>query len=176
MVQDIKKMDQILTNRSVDYDFDTSTITKDYVKNNGQLNTNRAFVKAILCMFASRNPVSFKDNSTIEISNAWIKNANSNNYHHIFPRKYLERKNLFTDSQINNVVNITMLDSEVNQEIKDKAPSVYFKKYTENERLSKTLNGHLISLINWGIENNDYNIFMDRRADKIARELKKKMK
>ena len=33
-----------------------------------------------------------------------------------------------------------MLDSEVNQEIKDKAPSLYFKKYNESQQTSGSLN------------------------------------
>jgi hypothetical protein len=121
LAQDIRRIDTILVDGSPDYDWAVD-ISPGFILQNGWFNTGRSFVKAILCLYAYRTPKSFKDNSFVNIRNNWLKQSNSKNYHHFFPKAYLS-KTAEDDSRINNVVNITIVDDYLNKrDIGAKAP------------------------------------------------------
>ena len=113
LAQDIRRIDAILDDNLADYDWGID-ISPDFILENGWFNTGRSFVKAILCLFAHKTPKSFKDNSLVNISNSWLKQSNSKNYHHFFPRAYLVKQKE-EDWRINNVVNITIVDDYLNK-------------------------------------------------------------
>lgn len=48
--------------------------------------------------------------------------------HHIFPKAYLESKGGWTQTEINNAVNKTLISSKTNREIRSKCPSLYLPK------------------------------------------------
>ena len=75
--------------------------------------TGEAFCKAILCLFAYFQPKSFHNNSMVNINNSWLKQANSRNYHHFFPKSYLNKLG-YQDWQANTIVNITIVDDYLN--------------------------------------------------------------
>ena len=54
-------------------------------------------------------PESFVDGSIVNISNIWLKQANSKNYHHFFTKKFLRDKKIDL-KHANNVFNITIVD------------------------------------------------------------------
>ena len=144
---------------------------------NRPFSTGDSFCKAILTLYAYHVPRSFSDNSLVKIDNSWLKVAFSKNYHHFFPKNYLKR-NGFTEYEANSIVNITIVDDYLNKRaIGAKAPSNYmntFKK--DNDDLVKTMKTHLIDdLDDFGIWNDDYKAFLDKRGKKILRELKKRL-
>ena len=108
LAQDVRRIDAILEDRSPDYDWGID-VSPTFIVENGWFNTGRSFVKAILCLFAHRAPRSFKDNSKVNVSNNWLKQSNSKNYHHFFPKSFLGKRGE-EDWRINNVVNITIVD------------------------------------------------------------------
>src|SRR5207302_1001769 len=107
--QDIRRIEMILKNERPEYDAGVDT-SPEFIRNNGSFNAGRSFVKAILCVFAFHEPKSFADDSVVRISNDWLKQANSKNYHHFFPKAYLRRKGNYEDWIINNIANITIVD------------------------------------------------------------------
>ena len=144
---------------------------------NGWFNAGRSFTKAVLCLYAYQIPKSFNDNSLVNISNYWLKQANSKNYHHFFPRSYLGEQGV-DENRINNIVNITIVDDYLNKrEIRAKPPSVYMKTFsTGNPDLSQTMKTHLVTDIDeFGIWSDDYDLFLDRRASVISRELQRRI-
>ena len=84
VAQDIGKIDQILKSKLPTYDWAVDVSPK-FIEDNGYFSTSRSFVKAILCVLAHREPKSFVDNSIVRLDNAFLKQANSKNYHHFFP-------------------------------------------------------------------------------------------
>jgi len=106
----------------------------------------------------------------------WLKQANSKNYHHFFPRAYLAKKHI-EDWRVNHIANITIVDDFLNKrEIRDKAPATYMGKFAkDNPNLSKTMRTHLIRLDSFGIEENDYEKFVDRRCKLMSKELEKRI-
>jgi hypothetical protein len=172
---DVRRVDAILKNRPPKYDYPVDT-RKEFILKNGWFSVGRSFIKAILCLLAARRPRSFIDNAEVYISNDWLKQANSRNYHHFFPKAYMRRQR-GDDSVANHIGNITLVDDYLNKrEIGDRKPSDYMRKFRRsNPNLGTTMRTHLIDLDNSGIWDNDYDRFLDRRCAAIARELSKKV-
>jgi hypothetical protein len=176
LAQDIKRIDRILKGKMPDYDWGID-ISPDFLIENGWFNAGRGSIKAILCLYAYQQPKSFSDDALVNISNYWLKQANSKNYHHFFPRAFLAKKKE-EEWRINNIVNITIVDDYLNKrEIGAKAPSVYMKTFKKsNANLAKSMRSHLIGdLDDFGITGNDFDKFLGARAAAISAELKKRI-
>ena len=149
-------------------------ISTSFLDQKGEFSTGSAISKGILCILSSKAPLSFKDGSKVKISNDWLLQSNSKNYHHFFPKKYMQNKQHRTD-KVNHIANITILDSETNQDIKDKAPSCYIKKYINNPQFKRIMESHFISdnIDKFGISTDDYDKFFAERLKLYNKELKK---
>jgi len=179
--QDLKYMDQIVKGRLPKYSADYSVdYSPQFIRDNGSFSVGRSYVKAILCLLAFQEPKSFEDGHKVTIGNDWLRQANSRNYHHFFPRAYL-RKKQWPESAINHVLNITILDRRLNSDISDKAPSIYMKKFVgktpeSTRNFARNMKSHLINnLDNFGIWQDDYEKFLKMRAKLISGELKKRI-
>jgi hypothetical protein len=113
LAQDIKRIDRILADELPSYDWSIDTSEK-FIKDNGWFSAARSYIKAILCVYAYHQPKSFNDNSIVNISNYWLKQANSKNYHHFFPKSYLKGKK-YDSFYINHILNITIVDDFLNK-------------------------------------------------------------
>ena len=175
VAQDIRRVDQILAGKQPTYDYPVE-VSAEFVEQNGWFSTGRSYVKAILCLLAYHEPKSFIDNSIVHISNDWLKRANSRNYHHFFPRAYLAKQN-YGDGDINHIANITIVDDFLNKrEIRDKRPSVYMGAFQKkNSQLAKAMQTHLIDVDKFGIWDDDYDLFIQKRCQAIAKELQKRV-
>ena len=176
LAQDIKKIDLILENKKPSYDQGVD-IRPDSIIQNGWFSAGRSYIKALLCILAYKRPLSFNDNSIVNINNNWLKQANSKNYHHFFPRAYLKKQGE-DEFYINHILNITIVDDFLNKrEIKANPPAQYMKKYKNiNLSLEKTMWTHLIGdLDEFGIFDNDYDKFFEMRAIAFSNELEKRL-
>ncbi len=175
LAQDLKQVDRILKQEQPDYEYAVDVST-DFLIKNGAFITTRSFIKAILCVLASKKPQSFKDNSDVFISNDWLKRANSRNYHHFFPKAFLKKRGV-SDTEANHIGNITLVDEYLNKgEIKDKQPSVYMTKFKhENPDLEAAMTTHLIGPDKFGIWEDNYKLFLEQRCELLSKELKKKI-
>ncbi len=176
LAQDIKRIERILEGQRPNYDWGID-ISPEYIIRNGSFSAGRSYIKAILCIYAYKEPKSFNDNSIVNISNYWLKQANSKNYHHFFPRHYMKRKG-YDEDKANNIVNITIVDDFLNKrEIKTQAPSMYMKKFEEfNANLVETMKTHLIlDLEKFGIWADNYDMFIKERAKVVSDELKNRL-
>ncbi len=176
LAQDIGRIDTILDGKAPEYETGVNTSPKFLIEN-GWFNASRSFVKAILCILAYERPLSFRNNGIVNISNYWLKQANSKNYHHFFPRSYLRRLGI-GDEKANNVINITIVDDYLNKrEIGSKPPSVYMKTFANaNPSLASAMATHLINdLEGFGILSDNFDTFIERRAEAISQELRKRI-
>ena len=140
-----------------------------------RFNTGNTITKSILCLFASKNPLRFDNNSQINLQNDWLKIASSKNYHHFFPKSYLKKRGV-AKAKYDVITNITLVDDYLNKaEIKAKAPSVYMKKFEQlNSGLAKTMSTHIIKdLKDFGVWKDDYDKFIEKRGNLIFSELMK---
>lgn len=176
LAQDIKRIDLILEGKSPDYDWAVN-VSPEFLSDNGWFNAGRSFVKAILCLYAYQGPKSFNDNALVNIQNNWLKQSNSKNYHHFFPRAYLGKKGV-EEARINNVLNITIVDDYLNKrKIRARAPSDYMAEFkAENGSLAGAAASHLISdLDTFGVWNDDYDSFLRKRAEAVSAELRSRV-
>lgn len=178
LAQDIDKMDLILKNKQPKYEWSVD-VSPEFIATNGYFATSRSLIKAILCLFAMQKPKSFDNNLDVNIDNSWLKIASSKNYHHFFPKSYMEKNHPELEFwKYNHIANITIVDDYLNKSrIKAKAPSVYMRTFRdENESLSSTMESHLIdNLDEFGIWDNDYEKFFDKRVARISEELGKRI-
>lgn len=179
LAQDIKRIDTILSGELPRYDWPVN-ISSDFIEDNGWFSASRSYIKAILSIYAYLQPKSFNDNSIVNITNYTLKIATSKNYHHFFPKAYLQKKIDWDekDFYINHILNITIVDDFLNKrEIGAKAPSVYMKKFSkQNKEIDETMKTHLINdLDSFGIWGDDYEKFFNQRAKALSKEMKKRI-
>lgn len=175
LAQDVKRIDQIISGNLPKYDW-TVNISPEYILENGGFNAGRSYVKAILCIYAYHQPKSFNDNSIVNISNYWLKQANSKNYHHFFPRAFMKGKK--EEKYVNHILNITIVDDFLNKnKIRAKPPSKYMKEFKDiNPNLQETMKTHLImDFDKFGIWNDNYNEFIWERAKIVSKELEQRI-
>ncbi|MFA0181323.1 DUF262 domain-containing protein [Vibrio cyclitrophicus] len=175
LAQDVKRIDQILNDEQPNYDWSIDT-SAQFIQDNGWFNAGRSYIKALLCIMAYQEPKSFIDGSIVHISNDWLKRANSRNYHHYFPRAFLRKQGL-GDDHSNHIGNITIVDDFLNKrKIGAQAPSVYMSKFAEqNPELAVHMDTHLIELQDWGIWEDNYNVFLTQRCEILSKEIKKRL-
>lgn len=174
--QDISKIDTILNDKLPNYEWEVNT-TPDFIINNGYFSAARSFIKTILCIYAYHQPKSFVDNSIVNISNYWLKQANSKNYHHFFPKASSACKNKDWNL-INNILNITIVDDFLNKRsIKAKNPSDYMQKFIAvNLSINDTMQTHLIGDFDeFGILTDEFEKFIYSRATLLSCELNKRI-
>ncbi len=175
LAKDIEKIDMIINDKLPKYEW-SITIDKEYIENNGYFSTGKAFIKAVLCLYAKHKPKSFDNNLDVIMDNSWLKIASSKNYHHYFPKSWLKKN--FKDWDfffINHIVNITIVDDFLNkQTIKTKSPGIYMKKFNkQNADLKNTMKSHLIDIAKDGVWENDYDKFFHKRLNRISIALNK---
>lgn len=176
LAQDIHRIEKILKGELPSYDWPIDT-SAEFIKENGWFSAGRSYIKAILCIYSYFQPESFSNGSLVNISNNWLKQANSKNYHHFFPRAYMKKAK--TDRlDGNHILNITIVDDFLNKrKIGAKAPSIYMEEFRKNNpKLSKTMRTHLIDdLGSFGIWEDDYEKFFNARAKLISREIEERI-
>lgn len=176
IAQDIKRVDMILDDKLPEYNYSPySKMTPEGIEQNGVFSVGRSYIKAILCILAEQQPKSFADNSIVRISNDWLKQANSRNYHHFFPKSYLKKKGV-ESTKINHIANITIVDEYLNKRIiGPKSPSQYIKMFNRNTMLVETMKSHLIDIDTFGVFIDDYETFFTQRINAISKALKNKI-
>ena len=165
--KDLERMRIILEGRKPQYDNHELDISANDLKWR-PFSVGNAFSKAIVCLLSEREPRRFSTNGKVDLKNDWLKIANSVNYHHFFPRAFLKQKGY--EDYANSIMNIVLVDDHLNKRvIRDKPPSQYVTEFeSENRKLAKTLKTHFIRLKGWGLFEDDYEMFVSKRAEAIA--------
>jgi hypothetical protein len=176
VTKDLKKVDHFINGQPAKYDWPVD-VSPGFIENNGYFNAGRSFIKALLCQLASHAPQSFDSGNPVRLKNDWLKRVNSKNYHHFFPRAYMNKLKDSEDFYVNHIANITFVDDYLNKQvIQAKAPSLYlklFKKENHDVDLGKVLKTHLINLERDAVLEDDFDTFFDHRVKALSRELKK---
>lgn len=79
--------------------------------------------KTFVLMLANKGPKSFISGANVRLGDV-LKTVNRNEFHHIFPKKFLERNGV-DKKKINCLANFCFLNNADNQKIKDKDPKIY---------------------------------------------------
>lgn len=175
LAEDINKMDTIATGTMPNYNSLELTIDPKAIETTW-FSAGNSYCKAILCLLAYQQPKSFDTNGLVILDNSNLKIASSRNYHHFFPKAYIEEH--YKEAEANLIANITLIDGYSNKHrIGKKAPSDYLTKFNaDNPEIEETLKSHLIrDMESYGLTTNDYPKFVARRAAVIAAALNVKL-
>ena len=180
VTQDIKCMDDILSGNTPEYDMPPVDISTATLGNRGYFSSGSAFIKGMLCILAYHEPKSFADNAIVKIANDWLKQANSKNYHHFFPRAYMRKVHPeIEDWRVNHIANITIVDDFLNKRsIRDRAPSNYMAEFKKKnpDHIEEAMETHLISLADdAGVFTDDYEAFFQHRLERFSKELQDRL-
>jgi len=175
--QDLKRIDMVLEGQPAKYEkAEEIKLTVDDLRHYW-FSTGDAFCKAILCIYVYHQPKSFDSNNLVQLDNSWLKIRSSKNYHHFFPKAFLKKKGV-EEWKANSILNITIIDDYLNKrEIKTRPPSQYLKKFKpNNEHFLETMKTHLIDdLADFGVWNDDYDRFLDKRSHRLLEEINKRL-
>ena len=171
LAQDIKRIDTILKKKRPDYGDIKVDLDSPQSLIDTSFSAGNSYCKAILCLLARKRPKDFENGSDVILDNSWLKVANSKNYHHFFPKAYLKNKKIPNE---NSLVNITFVSDNLNKRtIRSKPPSSYIGTFKKNNlKIDKALKSHFINLKGFGIEEDDYETFLKKRARRMFRKLK----
>jgi hypothetical protein len=128
--------------------------------------TGNSLCKAILCLLAHAHPRNFNNDGVVLLDNSHLKIASSKNFHHFFPKDHLRTNGVANE---NSIVNITLIGADLNKRlINAKPPKTYIQKFEgTNKAMSDTLATHLIDRHGMGIDEDDYETFLAKRAEKL---------
>ncbi len=127
--------------------------------------------RALLLLMAQNRPLDLVKNSRIDIALALSK-YNRKQYHHIFPNAYLKKQG-FPHSKIFSLVNFCFLPADSNLKISKRSPSDYFFNLIPQNEFNKILQSNLIPLKKELYSTDNYNDFLQRRAELIIDEIDK---
>lgn len=175
MAEDFNRMDAIAKGKAPSYQRSELAVDTEAIEETS-FSAGNAYCKAILCLLAYQQPKSFDTNGIVILDNSNLKIATSRNYHHFFPKAYLNAAD--PKAEPNLIANITLIDGYSNKHrIGKKPPSSYIGKFAKtNKSMAKTLRTHLINdMESYGVKGDDYYTFISRRAKTIASALNVKL-
>lgn len=128
--------------------------------------TGNSLCKAILCPLAHAHPRNFNNDGVVLLDNSHLKIASSKNFHHFFPKDHLRKNGIENE---NSIVNITLIGADLNKrQINAKPPKAYIQKFeNSNKAMADTLATHLIERQGMGIDEDNYETFLAKRAEKL---------
>jgi len=165
--------DPVIAGKKVSIDFPIVITSNDL--QNTKMYRYSALRNGILCILAQMHPKHFINGTNIELNRNNLSDYNSSERHHIFPRAFL-RDHAITSLE-NSIVNFCYIPSELNNEISDTRPSLYFSEFKKaNPRFPSTLRSHLISSdTDSAIWSDNYSDFLSQRSLLILEEVEKRI-
>jgi hypothetical protein len=151
-------------------DFDVSLDTDFFIKK--VFRRSSVATETFILLLAQGKPLNFIQGTNISLQEV-LSQGNRKEFHHIFPKAYLESlTSNYQDEQINCLANFSLLARTDNNKIKDKSPSKYRAEMpADNQILEKILATHFCPT---NLFTDDYDKFLLSRAElllKTAKEL-----
>jgi len=125
--------------------------------------------RALLLLMAQFTPKDLVKNIAIDLDKSLSK-YNRKEFHHIFPNAYLKEKGVDKD-KIFSLVNFCFLPSDSNKKISRNSPSDYFFNIIDKTHFNSILESNLFPLDKSIYSKNDFDKFLERRAEIILNEV-----
>ncbi|NET42538.1 DUF262 domain-containing protein [Okeania sp. SIO2B3] len=164
---DLKEVQKLKKNEKHNLgNFNVSINSNYFIKNKFRMST--IATTTFILLLANNQPLNFIQGTNISLEDVLCQ-GNRHEFHHIFPKAYLE-KNGYKSDEINCLANISMLSRADNNKIKDNPPSEYRSQMpTDDSTLKKILGTHLCSQ---EMFSDDYDKFISMRADLLMQKAK----
>jgi len=122
-------------------------------------------VRAFLVLLAQNQPRDLVHGGLVDLGAA-LSEYNSKEYHHIFPRAHLKKRE-FPAERIDSLCNFCFLTADSNKKISSKAPSDYFVSVVPQEHFATILESNLMPLTKEVYEKNEYDNFLKLRSQRV---------
>jgi len=122
-------------------------------------------VRGLLLLLAQKHPIDLVHGGYVDLGKA-LSEFNSKEYHHIFPRAYLKKREVLPE-KINSLCNFCFLTADSNKKISAKSPSEYFAELIPPPQFLKILESNLMPFNKEIYEKNDYEKFLVQRSQLI---------
>jgi len=129
---DILQMESLLKDENYTFKFPPAELKLDFTKSIFSL--GNANSKTLICLLNQCGPHSLLSGAKIDLSTV-LKKGSKHEYHHIFPKKYLETLSI-PSKDINCLANICFLTRSDNNTIKAKSPATYDILINSTHRLN----------------------------------------
>lgn len=136
--QDIQELLNLRSDENYNFKYPSAEIKFDFTKSN--FSRNNANSKTLISMLNSINPKSLLSGANIDLDKV-LKSGSKHEYHHIYPKKHLERLGK-ERKEINCLANFCFLTRSDNNTISDKSPNEYGKliaNFSKDEYLRSAL-------------------------------------
>jgi hypothetical protein len=164
MDADIAFFDQMLEGNVEGLSKYNYTVTPDQLIKQ-KFTKNSPLVRAFLLLLAQNNPLDLVNGAAIDLGKA-LSEYNVKEYHHIFPRAYLKKRE-FSPDKINSMCNFCFLPSDSNKKISSKAPSDYFANIVPKDRLAEIWESNLMPAKTEVYSKNEFEEFLKLRSQKV---------
>lgn len=147
-------------------------ISKDELIDTKFLKSN-AYSRAFVILLANQSPKNLMNGVKIDAGEA-LSCFNKKEYHHIFPKKFLNLRGI-NAKKINSLCNFCLLPSDSNKKISDKAPSDYFFNMIPTNQFEEILQSNLLPIEKEIYQENEFESFLSKRANKVIEYLERKL-
>lgn len=167
---DIAEMKKLAAGQEPTFNYVAPPLSADRIAEQ-RLNLGSAFCKTILCVLNYRQPKELKDSSPVLLTS--FSKFNAAELHHIFPQAYLKRHDKEHYPERDSMANIALARASANKEYSNKAPSRYLVD-CGNLRLDAVLLSHFIDDKDAaGVLEDDFESFVQYRAERILDEMRR---
>ncbi|HVX00276.1 MAG TPA: DUF262 domain-containing protein, partial [Candidatus Babeliaceae bacterium] len=160
MNSDIETINEIRKNNFKIIDTIKPTISESDLINS-TFTKSHVFTRAFLLLMAQFAPNDLIKNVRIDLTKA-LSNFNRKEYHHIFPRSFLENQGIAKE-KISSLMNFCFLSSDSNKKISKQKPSDYFFNLIPDQHFVAILTNNLIPVRKEIFQRDDYNSFLQKR-------------
>ncbi len=168
MNNDIGTMIKIRKGDNSVLDYYNYTITKEELILT-KFSKSNPISRAFLLLMAQFAPKDLIKNTDIDLDKA-LSEYNRKEFHHIFPSSFLKQQGHPND-KIFSLINFCFLPSESNKQISKKSPSDYFFNLIPSNNFNNILESNLIPIKKEIYQRNDFNEFLNKRAELIINKL-----
>lgn len=168
---DLKQLQKVVDNEPPMFDFHVYCAWDD-IRDYGHFRLNSAYIKALICLMHKAAPRSFINGEKVVIDDVLLRGSRKN-YHHFFPKAYLEK---IGNDNPDHIANITLLGAAQNQSLGDTPPKTYIPRYKSDAvTIETTLKSQFIDAKKQDAWIDNYSNFKEMRCRMLASAIKAKL-
>lgn len=149
-------------------DFDISLDTGFFL--NSSFRMSSVVTGTFILLLAQEKPLNFIQGTKVSLQKV-LSPGNRSEFHHIFPKNYLEKLNKYKDNQINCLANFSLLARTDNNKIKNRPPSKYRHLMPADTKTFDEIMATHFCPAN-AFEDDDYESFLTLRSELLLQKAK----
>lgn len=120
------------------------------------------YLRALLLLLSQKEPLDLVTSARVDVGES-LSNYNRKEYHHVFPRAFLQKIEI-PEEKVNSIVNFCFLPASSNKKISGKRPSEYVFELIPEGKYQEIMRSNLLPLNKDIYANDDFDRFLEERA------------